>query len=232
MPLMKTSVLVVDDDVRILRMMHRILELEGYRVLTAGDAETALNVLNEEVPDLLVLDIMMPNIDGVTACRRIREFSQIPIIMVTAKDSTEEKVEGLDAGADDYVTKPLSADELAARVRAVLRRVKLPDKPPQPVFRSGHLVIDFTQHRVNVCGEEIRLTATEYALLSHLVINAGRVLTPDQLLKKVWGEEYIGDFHLLQVSIARLRQKLRDQVKKPKYILTRPGIGYMMLQQA
>ena len=228
MPAIKESVLVVDDDIRILRMIHRIMELEGYRVLTAEDAEGALKVFDEEVPGLVLLDIMMPGMDGVTVCRRIREFSQVPVIMVTAKDSSEERVEGLDAGADDYVTKPLSAEELAARVRAVFRRAKFPDKPSQPFFCSGDLVIDFARHQVSVGGKEVHLTVTEYALLSYLAGNSGRVVTPDQLLKKVWGEEYVGATHILQVNIARIRQKLNDHTQKPKYILTRPGIGYML----
>ncbi len=232
MPKIKESVLVVDDDIRTLRMIHRIMELEGYRVLTAEDAEGALKVFEEEVPSLVLLDIMMPGMDGVTACRRIREFSQVPVIMVTAKDSSEERVEGLDAGADDYVTKPLSAEELAARVRAVLRRARFPDKPSQPVFCSGDLVIDFARHQVSVGGEEVHLTVTEYALLSYLAGNSGKVVALDQLLKKVWGEEYVGATHILQVNIARLRQKLNDRTRKPKYIHTRPGIGYMLSTSA
>jgi DNA-binding response OmpR family regulator len=228
MPAIKESILVVDDDIRILRMLHRIMELEGYRVLTAEDAEGALKVFDEEVPSLVLLDIMMPGMDGVTACRRIREFSQVPVIMVTAKDSSESMVDGLDADPDDYVTKPLSAEELAARVRAVLRRAKFPDKPSKPVFCSEDLVIDITRHQVSVGGEEVHLTVTEYVLLSYLAGNSGRVVTPDQLLKKVWGEEYIGATHILQVNIARLRQKLNDHTQKLKYILTRAGIGYML----
>ena len=228
MPAIKESVLVVDDDIRILRMIHRTLELEGYHVLTASDAASALDVFNDETPGLVLLDIMMPNMDGVTACRCIREFSQVPIIMVTAKDRVEDKVEGLEAGADDYITKPLSAKELAARVRAVLRRANFPDKPSQSVFCSDDLVVDFARHQVSVGGEEIHLTVTEYALLSYLAGNSGRIVTPDQLLEKVWGEEYVGATHILQVNIARIRQKLNDHTQKPKYILTRPGIGYML----
>ena len=141
MPSKKASVLVVDDDVHILRMTGRILELEGYRVLTASNGETALDIFDEETPDLVLLDIMMPGMDGYTVCQRIREFSQIPIIMVTAKGNDEEKVQGLDAGADDYVTKPFSSKELAARVRAVLRRTTLWDERPEPAFCSNELVI-------------------------------------------------------------------------------------------
>jgi len=231
MPSKKASVLVVDDDVRILRMTGRILELEGYRVLTANSGEAALNIFDEGIPDLILLDIMMPGMDGYAVCQRIREFSQIPIIMVTAKDSDEEKVKGLNAGADDYVTKPFSSGELAARVRAVLRRAMLWDERPEPAFCSDELLIDYSQHRVTLHGEETNLTAIEYRVLSYLAHNTGRVLTPDQILNKVWGEEYIGESHLLQVNIARLRQKLKDDAKEPKYILTRPGIGYSMIKQ-
>ena len=231
MPSRKTSVLVVDDDVRILRMMQRILELEGYRVPTATDGEAALNVFDEGTPDLVLLDIMLPGMDGYTVCRCIREFSQVPIIMVTVKDNDEEKVEGLDAGADDYVPKPFSSKELVARVRAVLRRTKLWDERPEPAFNFHDLVIDFARHRVNLGSQEVNLTATEYRLLSYLVRNAGRVVTPDQILEKVWGEEYSGETHLLQVNMARLRHKLGDDAKNSRYILTRPGIGYMMMKQ-
>jgi len=226
----KAAVLVVDDDVRMLRMVKRMLELEGYQVRTADNGEDALGAFDKEAPNIVLLDIMMPDMDGYTVCRRIREFSQAPVIMVSAKTSDKEKVEGLDVGADDYVTKPFSASELAARVRAVLRRTSLKEESAQPTFCTGDLVIDFARHRVNIGGEEVRLTATEYRVLSYLASNAGRVVTPDQLLEQIWGEEYIGDSHLLQVSIARLRQKLKDEVKKPKYILTRPGIGYMMMK--
>jgi len=231
MPLGKTSLLVVDDDVRILRMMQRILELEGYRVLTASSGEAALDIFDEKTPDLVLLDIMMPNMDGYTVCRRIREFSQTPIIMVTGKDNDEEKVQGLDAGTDDYVTKPFSAKELGARVRAVLRRTKLWDEHPEPAFHSDDLVVDFARHRVTLSGQEVNLTATEYRLLSYLARNADRLVTPDQILGQVWGEEYGGEFHLLQVNIARLRQKLNDDTKNPRYILTRPGIGYTMMKK-
>jgi len=231
MPSRKASVLVVDDDVRMLRMMQRILELEGYRVLMASNGKAALDVFNEEEPALVLLDIMMPDMDGYTVCRRIREFSQIPIVMVTVKGNEEEKVEGLDAGADDYVTKPFSSKELTARVRAVLRRTKLWEERPEPAFRFGDLVVDFASHRVTLGEEEITLTATEYRILSYLARNAGRVVTPDNILSSVWGEEYRGEAHLVQVNIARLRKKLKDDVKNLRYILTKPGIGYIMPKQ-
>lgn len=228
---MEPSILVVDDDVRILRMTQMVLEAEGYRVIKASDGEAALDMFfGKEAPSLVLLDIRLPGTDGYTVCRHIREFSQIPIIMVTAKGNDEEKVEGLEAGADDYVTKPFSAKELVARVRAVLRRSKMWDERPEPAFQSNDLVVDFARHRVVLDGQELNLTATEYKVLSYLVRNADRVVTPDQLLENVWGEEYIGEHHLLRVLIARLRQKLQDNPKEPRFITTKIGIGYMFLK--
>jgi len=226
----KVSVLVVDDDTRVLRMVKRILELEGYQTVAADEGEAALQILDEHNPDLVLLDIMMPGMDGYSVCRRIREFSQLPIIMVTAKDSEEEKIKGLDAGADDYITKPFSSHELAARVRAVLRRTKFWGECHEPAFHCNGLLIDFAHHRISLHNQEVNLTATEYRLLSYLAHNVGRLLTPDQILKAVWGEDYIGEHHLLRVNIARLRQKLGDEAKEPRFIATRIGIGYMFLK--
>jgi two-component system response regulator VicR len=212
-PSRKASVLVVDDDVNILRMIQRILELEGYQVLKASSGEVALQVFDDENPELVLLDIMMPGTDGYTVCRNIREFSPVPIIMVTALGSDEEKVKGLDAGADDYITKPFSSKELVARVRAVLRRATLWDEHPELTahpndFIIDDLIIDFARHRVTVCDREVKLTATEYRLLSYLVRNTGRVVTLEQILQAVWGKEYVGEHHLLRVNITRLQQKL------------------------
>jgi DNA-binding response OmpR family regulator len=223
-----STVLVVDDDIRMLRMMKRMLELEGFQVTIANNGDMALKSFEKETPDLVLLDIMMPEMDGYTVCQRIREFSQVPIIMVTARGDDKEKVEGLNIGADDYVTKPFSASELAARVRAVLRRTGTKNEPRDSVFHYKDLIVDFTSRRVMVSNTELKLTSTEYKLLSYISLNAGRVITPDQLLDKVWGEEYMGAPHLLQVNIARLRKKLGDNAKKPVYIFTRPGIGYIM----
>jgi DNA-binding response OmpR family regulator len=228
----KALILVVDDDIRMLRMMKRMLELEGFDTLIANSGEAALKVFEKETPDLVLLDIMMPDMNGYTVCQHIREFSQVPIIMVTAMGDDKEKVEGLDIGADDYVTKPFSASEMAARVRAMLRRIGPQDETTGAIFRYKDLVIDFTSQRVTVSGQELILTSTEYRLLSYICRNAGRVVTPDQLLDKVWGEEYVGAPHLLQVNIARLRKKLGDNAKNPTYILTRPGIGYIIPKPA
>ena len=203
----KSNVLVIDDDIRMLRMMKRMLELEGFQVVIANSGEMALKSFERESPDLILLDIMMPDMDGYTVCHRIREFSQVPIIMVTAKGDDKEKVQGLNMGADDYVTK---------------------FQPQEAVFHNKDLVIDFASRRVMVNDAELKLTSTEYKLLSYISLNAGRVITPDQLLDKVWGEEYMGAPHLLQVNIARLRKKLGDDAKQPTYIITRPGIGYFM----
>ena len=224
----KTLILVVDDDIRMLRMMKRMLELENFQTITANNGESALIVFEKENPDLVLLDIMMPDMNGYTVCQHIREFSEVPIIMVTAMGDDKQKVEGLDIGADDYVTKPFSASELAARVRAILRRSGSQERQANSLFRYKDLVIDYASNRVSMQDQELILTSTEYRLLSYISKNAGRVVTPDQLLSKVWGETYLGAPHLLQVNIARLRKKLGDDARNPSYILTRPGIGYIM----
>jgi DNA-binding response OmpR family regulator len=229
-PSKKTSVLVVDDDVYVVRMMQRILDLEGYRVLKVSSGEAAIDMFLEENPDLVLLDIMMPTMDGYAVCHHLREFSEVPIIIVTAKGHEDEKIKGLDAGADDYLTKPFSSAELAARVRAVLRRSVFRTEHSEPVFSSHDLTIDFAWHRVVLGGRVLDLTATEYRLLSYLVRNAGRVLTPDQILKEVWGEDYVGEHHLLRVNMARLRLKLHDDPRKPRFIVTKIGLGYMFLK--
>ena len=226
-PSRKTSILVVDDDIRILRMVQRILEMEGYRVLTARDGKAALETFyGEEFPNLVLLDIMMPGMDGYTVCHHIREFSKVPIIMVTAKSSEEEKVEGLDFGADDYISKPFSAKELAARVRAVLRRTQQWEEHPEPTFRLNDLIIDFAMRKVTLGDHEVDLTTTEYKLISYLARKAGMIITPDEILEKVWGEGYLGENNILQVNLARLRKKLKDNPKDPRYIETKHGMGY------
>ncbi|MGD9118981.1 MAG: response regulator transcription factor [Dehalococcoidia bacterium] len=224
----KTLVLVVDDDIRMLRMMKRMLELENFQAITANNGESALKAFERETPDLVLLDIMMPDMNGYTVCQHIREFSDVPIIMVTAMGEDKHKVEGLDIGADDYVTKPFSASELAARVRAILRRTGSNERQLNSVFSYKDLTIDYGSNRVSMNDNELLLTSTEYRLLSYISQNAGRVVTPDQLLNKVWGEAYLGTPHLLQVNIARLRKKMGDNAKNPTYIVTRPGIGYIM----
>jgi len=213
-------------------MLNNMLRLEGYRVITANNGAGALEQFNHESPDLILLDIMMPEINGYDLCQRIREFSQVPIIMLTAKDSEQDMIEGLDVGADDYVTKPFLSRELLARIRASLRRTRLWDERPSPSFQLDDLTVDFNNHRVQRGEKEICPTATEYRLLSYLARNAGRVLTADAILNVVWGEGYYGDVHLLQSTMTNLRSKLGDNARNPQYILTRSGIGYMMRKEA
>ncbi len=222
----KSSVLLVEDDPRVLRLEQMVLEKEGFSVVGAGSGEEALEMLAEITPSLIVLDVGLPGIDGFTTCSRIREFSQVSIIMVTGKDFNEDKVRGLDLGADDYITKPVSPNELAARVKAALRRSVMSNEAAEPTIEVGELLIDFGSNRVLLGNQEVFLSDTEYRLLSYLARNAGRIVTRDQILERIWGEEYVGEDHLLHVTIGRLRLKLEDQTRRPKYILTRRGIGY------
>lgn len=222
----KACVLVVEDDPRILRLEQMVLEKEGYTVLTAGTGEEALETLSEISPSLIVLDVGLPGMDGFAACYQIREFSQVPIIMVTGRDFNEDKIKGLEIGADDYITKPFSPNELSARVKAALRRSNMNTEVIEPTVQVGDLFVDFISNRVMLANREVLLSDTEYRLLCYLARNAGRIVTRDQILERIWGEEYSGEDHLLHVTIGRLRQKLEDPARKPKYILTRRGIGY------
>ena len=226
-------ILVVDDEARYVRLVRFNLEAAGYRVVCAATGQEALAALAHRAPDLVVLDIMLPDIDGFEVCQRIREVSTVPIIMLTAKGADEDKVKGLRLGADDYVTKPFSAQELMARVDAVLRRMRLADVPEkQTSYTRGELRVDFLARRVTLREREVRLSPTEYRLLQCLAVNAGRVVTQDDLLEKVWGPGYRGEHELLRVSIWRLRQKLGEDVNKPGYIVTVPGVGYLMDKEA
>ncbi len=228
----KTRILVVDDEPRYVRAIQVNLEASGYQVLTALDGEQAIEVAAREEPALILLDVRMPKLDGYTACRRIREFSLAPIIMLTARAETADKVQGLDAGADDYMTKPFSAGELMARVRAVLRRAEygaFREEQAAPTFRAGDLVVDFAQRRVFVAGQEIALTPTEYRLLCELVRQAGQVLVPQYLLAQVWGPGYESDERLLWQAIHRLRNKIERDPHHPRLIQTRPGLGYLFI---
>lgn len=222
----KACVLVVEDDPRVLRLEQMVLEKEGYIVVSTGTGEEALETLAEVCPALIVLDIGLPGMDGFTTCRRIREFSQVSIIMVTGRDFSQDKVKGLDIGADDYITKPFSPNELAARVKAALRRSRMNEDLTEPVIQVGDLFLDFAGNRVVLSNREVLLSDTEYRLLCYLARNAGRIVTRDQILERIWGEEYTGEDHLLHVTIGRLRQKLDDPARRPRYILTRRGIGY------
>lgn len=235
MPAKKTAILAADDDPQILRLVARNLQLEGYEVVTAIDGQEALEHLEAQQFDLAILDIMMPKLDGFTVCARVREFSSVPIIMVTARGQDQDKIHGLDLGADDYLTKPFSVEELLARVRSVLRRSQFASSQEgqtvRPVVTLGELTIDFAQHRVTLREQEIELTPIEYRLLAYLTQNAGRIVTQDLLLEHVWGEEYMGESHLLQVNMNRLRRKIEDDPAHPRYLLTKMGVGYVLAAQ-
>ena len=227
MPKPKPCILAVDDDVQVLSLVRDTLEMEGYRVITADSGEAAVAAFEQQLPDLVVLDIMLPGIDGYAVCRRIRSSSQVPIIMLTGRGSDEEKVRGLDAGADDYVAKPFSVEELLARVRAVLRRSQASFPTPScDVFNSGSLEIDFARRRVTVAGKEIRLTPTEFHLLQELVLNVGKVLTHSYLLNKVWGPEYQDERQYLHVFVGSLRTKIRLEREGHGAIESVASVGY------
>ena len=226
----KQTILVTDDDPQLLRLVTRSLELEKFHVLNAKDGEEALAMIEADPPDLVLLDVMMPHMDGFTTCQKVREFSQVPIIIITARGRDDDKVKGLNLGADDYLTKPFSIDELGARVRAVLRRSQWVASGQalagQTKRTIGDISIDFEQCLVTIRNEEVPLTPTEYHILAYLMQNAGRVLTQDLLLEHIWGQEYMGESHMLQVSVNRLRRKIEPDPAHPTYIHTKIGIGY------
>lgn len=226
----KVRILVADDEPRYVKAVQVNLEASGYEVIAASDGQMAVERAASEEPDLILLDVRMPRLDGCEACRRIREFSTAPILMLTALAGDEDKVRGLDMGADDYITKPFSANELMARVRAALRRVEMsPRGEPATIFRSGPLTVDFAGQRVFLEGQEVALTPVEYRLLCELVRQPGRVLVPDYLLEKVWGVGYEGETRLVWQAVHRLRQKIERDPRNPRYIQTRPGLGYVFV---
>ncbi len=227
----KATILVVDDEPHVVRLVKANLESSGYRVLTANEGEQALHMVESESPDLVVLDIMLPKMDGYEACRRIREFSPVPIIMLTARSAEVDLVHGFESGADDYLTKPFAVTELLMRVRAVLRRSKWPEEVlARHGFKAGPIEIDFAQHKVTLDGESVKLSPTEYRLLVHLASNAGRVLLHRELLRAVWGPEYRDESEYLRVYMRYLRQKLEPDPSNPRFLLTQPGAGYMFYQ--
>ncbi len=220
-------ILIVDDEIRMRRFMKMNLDLEGYRVIEASNGLEALDRIREDLPDLVLLDVMMPELDGFETLRIIRETSTVPVIILTVKDEESDKVKGLELGADDYVTKPFSSRELASRIKAVLRRTEM-DAPAEKslVVVDDYLKIDFNRRQVFAGGEEVKLRPTEYRLLYHLVKNAGQVLTHEVILSKVWGYEYRDESQYVRLYITYLRQKIEPDPSNPKYILTERGIGY------
>ncbi len=226
-------VLVVDDEPRMVSFMRLNLELEGMRVSTATNGREAVDHVREEMPDVVLLDVMMPVMDGFEALRRIRQFSQVPVLILTAKDEEEDRVRGLELGADDYIGKPFSHRELVSRIRAVLRRHYIAPVAPQTLIRvDDRLTIDFARREVLVDGQRVNLRPTEYRLLYHLVQTAGYVQTHETLLAKVWGPEYRDESHYLRLYITYLRQKLEADPANPHYILTERGVGYRFVDFA
>jgi DNA-binding response OmpR family regulator len=225
---MATKILVVDDEPRYLHLLEANLLTEGYEVSTAVDGEQALEVFSANPTELILLDVMLPHMDGFSVCQRIREFSTVPVIMLTAKGEEQDRVKGLDVGADDYLVKPFSVMELLARVRAVLRRAQVAETGADRFFVHDNLKIDFARAEVWLGEQAIYLSATEYRLLLQFTHNIGKVLTAEDLLTSVWGPEYKEDKEILWVTIARLRQKVEDNPHEPKHIVTRSGLGYLM----
>lgn len=221
-------ILVVDDEARMIGFIRMNLELEGFQVLEASNGLEALEIIRTSLPDLVILDVMMPELDGFETLRILREFSNIPVIMLTAKGEEDDRVYGLELGADDYIAKPFSPRELSSRVRAVLRRVETPASSPEKAVLKidDRLSIDFNTREVIVAGQRIKLRPTEYRLLYHLVENAGWTVTHEQLLAKVWGYEYRDEAHYVRLYVNYLREKIEEDPSNPKYILTERGVGY------
>ncbi len=220
-------ILVVDDEPRMRRFMHMNLDLEGYHVIEASNGLEAITRVREDLPALVLLDVMMPEMDGFEALRMIREISNVPVIMLTVKSDEEDKVRGLELGADDYVTKPFGPREMASRIKAVLRRAEMPTSSDQSIIKvDDRFQIDFNHRQVVVDGEAIKLRPTEYRLLYHLINNAGWTMPHETLLAKVWGHEYRDETHYLRLYITYLRHKIEEDPSNPQYILTERGVGY------
>ncbi|MCB0045472.1 MAG: response regulator transcription factor [Caldilineaceae bacterium] len=226
----KQTILVVDDEPRMVRFIKMNLDLEGYLTLEANNGLQALEKVRDHNPDLVLLDVEMPGLDGFETLRRLREMSDAAVIMLTVRGDEEDRIKGLDLGADDYVTKPFSPRELSSRIRAVLRRFETPGRPEEQIIKiDDRLQVDLQRRDVIVNGERISLRPTEYRLLYHLIQNAGWVVPHETLLTKVWGHEYINDNHLLRLYITYLRKKIEEEPSNPHYIFTERGLGYRFL---
>ncbi len=227
---MGNKVLVIDDDAAFLRLVEKVLTQKGYEVLKASNGQEGLQLLFAHKPDIVLLDVVMPKIDGWQVCRRIRDVSDIPIIILTGNKTGEDDiVQGLDYGADDYLLKPVGNKELVARMRAVLRRAELPsasETKGKITYGDDFLTVDIAERKVIVNGKQVRLTPREFGLFSLLVENAGRILTHKQLLEKVWGWEYTDDVDYVRIYTSHLRQKIEPDPTLPRYIITEPGVGY------
>lgn len=224
------KILAVDDEQRMVRFIQLNLEQDGFQVITAYNGKEALEQVRTQLPDLVLLDIMMPDINGFEVLKKIREVNNVPVIMLTAKGEEDDRIQGLELGADDYITKPFSPRELVSRIRAVLRRTKTFQEDQVDLIQvDDRLTIDFSRREVWVDGEKVDLRPTEYRLLYHLVQNAGWVNTHEQLLSKVWGFEYQDEPHYVRLYVNYLRKKLEEDPSNPKYILTERGVGYRFM---
>jgi two-component system, OmpR family, KDP operon response regulator KdpE len=219
-------ILVVDDEIEIVRALRRTLTAHGYKVFIASSGEEAVEVTSKHRPDLLLLDLLLPGMSGLEVCRRVRAESNIPIIVLSVKGAERDKVEALDLGADDYVSKPFGMDEVLARVRVALRHVAQTPTGTQPNFRAGPLQVDFALRRVQIEGQDVQLTPTEYDLLKVFIAHRGKLLTRQMLLKEIWGPETHARAHSLHVYVAQLRRKIESTPENPRFILTIPGVGY------
>lgn len=225
----KQTILVADDERSIVMLIKNELELVGYRVLVAENGTAATKLAEQRAPDLIILDIMMPGKDGFAVCREIREFSYVPIIMLSARGQEQDKVYALNLGADDYMTKPFGIGELIARVNAAMRRTRRSDVAPDAEpFASGPIAIDYSARQVSVEGRPVKLTATEYKLLCTLAKRSGKTILHDAILSAVWGPEYVGQVEYLWVYMGRLRHKLELDPENPKVLVSAPGVGYRM----
>jgi two-component system KDP operon response regulator KdpE len=220
------SILVVDDEREILRALQRSLVAHGYRVLTATNGEAAIEMIFQQRPDLVVLDLLLPGKSGLEVCRQVRATSSIPIIVLSVKDAERDKVEALDLGADDYVAKPFHMNEVLARIRVALRRLAKTSLGTEPRFQAGPLSVDFAQRQVQLTGKNLSLTPTEYDLLKIFISQRGKLLTRRMLVQELWGSEESEREHSLHVYVARLRQKIEPLPERPRFILTIPGVGY------
>ena len=227
---MTKKILVVDDEPAQLRLVNQVLSHHGYKVLQANNGQESLRIVFEEKPDLVLLDVMMPGIDGWQTCSCLREITDIPIIMLTGKRNSEDDVvRGLECGADEYLSKPVGNRELLARVRSALRRAEQPsylEKKEKIIFSDDYLSIDVDERKVEVNGEKLKLTPREFRLLALLIENAGRVMTHQKVLENVWGWEYLDDVDYVRIYVSHVRQKIEPDPSQPRYILTEPGVGY------
>jgi two-component system, OmpR family, KDP operon response regulator KdpE len=229
-PTHKPVALIIDDETQIRRLLRVCLEAGGYRVEEAATGQEGITQAAQRRPDVVVLDLGLPDLDGLNVLKRLREWSQVPVIVLSVRDREEDKIAALDQGADDYVTKPFSTGELLARLRAAMRHTQPTSE--LTVFRSGQVEVDLAARVVRVAGRDVKLTATEYSLLRLLVQHAGKVLTHRQILREIWGPNAVEQTHYLRVYVAHLREKLESDPARPRLVVTEPGVGYRLLEES